>query len=256
MRIFSIAALAAAAMMTAAPGLGVAQSDSDASEAFSQEQRDAIREEIRTYLLEEPEIMIEVMRELEERRRVAEQRRSEQALVTLAPQIFDDGYSYVGGNVDGDVTLVEFLDYRCGFCKRAHGEVAAVLETDPNIRLVIKEFPILGPDSEFASRAAMASMKQQDGELYKAFSDALMEERNVNRAAVERIAGEVGLDWGSLETEMESPEITEQIEKNYELAQALDINGTPAFIIGDEVIRGYVEADVLIEQAEAARSSN
>ena len=258
MRMTLAAALLAAPLAAGAAGALLFQSPSQAQDTtasvLTEEERTAIRAEIRAYLLEEPEIMIEVMRELEARQQAAERRRAEQALSTLAPQIYDDGFSYVGGNPDGDVTLVEFLDYRCGFCKRAHAEVATLLEADPNIRLIVKEFPILGPDSEFASRAAFAAMSQQDGALYKAFSDALMEERQVDRNSVKRIAGEVGLDWAAIEAEMDSPEVSAKIEQNYQLA--LEINGTPAFIIGGEVIRGYVEANVLIEQAEVARSSN
>jgi protein-disulfide isomerase len=152
--------------------------------------------------------------------------------------------------------VVEFSDYNCGFCKRAHGEVAKLIESDGNIRLVVKEFPILGPGSVMAGRAALASSMQQDGEKYVEFNDALMMHRGSHsEATIMAIAEEVGLDLAQLEKDMESDEVAEKLKRTNDLAEILSINGTPAFVIGNQVVRGFVPAEELEKLAEAARSS-
>lgn len=242
-----------------------AAAQSAADTGYTEAEREALRSEVRAFLLEHPEILEEMARELENRRRVEAARITEGALLANSAEIYADGFSYVGGNPEGDVTLVEFLDYNCGFCKRAHGEVATLLENDPNIRYVIKEFPILGPESEFAGRAALAALKQDDGSRYFQFHDAMMSHRGrLSETLVRSMAADAGLDWTALEQDMASAEISTQIERTYTLAQTLQINGTPAFIVassdgaGDfglgEVVRGYVPAARLAELADAARA--
>lgn len=215
---------------------------------------------IEAYLRENPEVMIASLERYQVEQRAAQQQQQAQADVDLVAsnkkEIFEDGYSFVAGNPDGDVTVVEFSDYNCGYCKRAHTAVTEFIESDGNIRLVVKEFPILGPGSTLAGRAALASAMQDDAEKYGPFNDALMRHRGSHsEATVLKIAAEVGLDVEQLEIDMKSPDIDQMMKRTFELADKLSINGTPAFIIGNQVVRGFVPAAELERLAEAARSS-
>lgn len=237
------AAIAGFALLCALP-IG----NASAQETFTAEETDAIGAEIRRYILDNPEILVEAMQILEERRRLADQDRRRQVFAQLADEIRNDGYSFVGGDPDGDITVVEFSDYRCGYCKRAHPQVKAMLEQHPNVRFVIKEFPILGPDSVVAAKAAMAALQQDDGEHYAAFNNALMTQGGaLNKDIVLRIATRVGLDADELEEAMEAPELQANIDRTYALAQQLGISGTPSFIIGDRVVPGYIEAPMMAQ---------
>jgi len=215
---------------------------------------------IEAYLRENPEVMIASLEKYQIEQRAAQQQQQAQADVDLVAtneeEIFNDGYSFVAGNPDGDITVVEFSDYNCGYCKRAHTAVAEFIESDGNIRLVVKEFPILGPGSTLAGRAALASAMQSNADLYGPFNDALMKHRGAhNEATVMKIAAEVGLDVDQLENDMQSAEIDQQMKRTFELADKLSINGTPAFVIGNQVVRGFVPAAELQRLAEVARSS-
>ena len=212
---------------------------------------------IRSYLLTNPGVIVEAINVYEEQQKLAEAAADGQLVAANAEELFNDGFSIVRGNPEGDLTVVEFSDYNCGFCKRAHTEVEKFVKADGNIRLVIKEFPILGEGSVFAARAALASGMQGDGALYPDFNDALMAHRGSHtEASVMKIAGEVGLDVAALEKDMQSEDVRLRINRTYELAQTLKINGTPAFVIGGEVVRGYVPADRLAQFAEVAREDS
>ncbi len=211
-------------------------------------------EAIREYLLTNPGVIVEAINAYEAQQQLAAAAADGDLITTNAKEIFEDGFSIVRGNPDGDITLVEFADYNCGFCKRAHTEVENFVEADGNIRLVIKEFPILGDGSVLAARAALASARQEDGAKYPEFNDALMIHRGAhNEASVIRIAEQVGLDVAKLRVDMEDDAIKDQINRTYALAQKLRINGTPAFIMGDQVVRGFVPADQLELLANSAR---
>ena len=241
-----IAATVTAALFAASPAL---------AQEFTGSQKAEIDAQIRAYILENPEIIIEAMEVLEERQRIAQSEADGRLLASLGDELFNDGFSHVAGNPDGDVTIVEFSDYRCGYCKQAHDGVQALVSADSNIRLIIKEFPILGPDSTFAARAAMASI-QQGGDMYMDFNDALMRHRGeLNQRSIMRIAREVGLDANALEEAMADPAIARNIQANYGLARQLDISGTPAFIIGDRIVRGFLPYDGLKELVEEAREA-
>ena len=215
---------------------------------------------IASYLREHPEVVIASLERYQLQQREVQQRQQAQADVTLVAsnkkEIFEDGYSFVGGNPDGDITVVEFSDYNCGFCKRAHSAVAEFIQSDGNIRLVVKEFPILGPGSTIAGRAALASAMQSDSDKYEPFNDALMRHNGSHsEETVMKIAAEVGLDVEQLEVDMRSPDIDQMMQRTFELADKLSINGTPAFIIGNQVVRGFVPAEELQRLADVARSS-
>ena len=215
---------------------------------------------IEAYLRAHPEVVVASLEQFQRDQRQAQQQAQARADLTLVSdnekEIFEDGFSFVAGNPDGDITLVEFSDYNCGYCKRAHSVVADFIEADGNIRLVVKEFPILGPGSTLAARAALASAMQDDSKKYGAFNDALMKHRGShNEATVMKIAESVGLDLEQLEIDMESPEIDAQVSRTFALAEKLSINGTPAFILGNQVVRGFVPVEELSRLAKAARSS-
>ena len=211
---------------------------------MTDEQRQIFREEVRAYLMDNPQVIMDAVRVLEERQAAAQAEADLSLVADHADALFNDGYSYVGGNPDGDVTLVEFLDYRCGFCKRAHVEVAKLLETDGNIRLIVKELPILGEQSLLASRFAVATKQIAGPEAYKGVSDALMEmSGEVSIRALRRMASTFGLDADAIEAHMDSEAVTDEIRQTRSLAQQLEITGTPTFVLDDELLRGFLPYD-------------
>ena len=156
------------------------------------------------------------------------------------------------GPEDADAVLVEFFDYRCGFCKRVLDDVMALAAADGRLRIVFKEFPILGPESEYAARAALAVRNQGK---YAAFHWALMGLRGaLDQATVKQVAESVGVDVARMEQDMDAPEIAETIRRSYQLAEALNINGTPAFVVGNEIVRGAISAETLSALIAEARA--
>ena len=205
------------------------------------EDRTLLREEIRSYLLENPELLLEVMQLLEDREAAAQAVADKQLVSTLSEEIFQDGQSWEGGNAEGDITLVEFVDYRCGYCRRAHGEVAELIESDGDIRIIVKEFPILGQASLLSSRFAIAVRLEAGNDAYKRAHDALISMRpEPNDASLRNLASTLGLDADAVMTRMDDPQIIAELRANRALAEKLSIQGTPTFIIQDEVLRGYV----------------
>ncbi|MDJ1014890.1 MAG: DsbA family protein [Paracoccaceae bacterium] len=224
-------------------------------EAMTDNERAIFRSEVRDYLLENPEIILEVVALIEERRA---QQAAEAELMLVADnfeEIFNDGHSYIGGNPDGDITVVEFLDYQCGFCKRAFPEVTALLEGDPNVRLIVKEFPILGEASVLASRYAIATKEVHGDEAYRGVHDSLMVARGgINEEALERLSDQMDLDHAAILEEMYSDDTAAIIEANRELASTLQVAGTPAFVIGDQIVRGFIELPQLREVVRQERA--
>jgi protein-disulfide isomerase len=217
------------------------------NEAFAQvetltpAQRQAIEAAVGDYLRNNPEIVIEAINILRQREQVSGAAQTRNVIAARGPELFNDSATPVAGNPDGDVTLVEFFDYRCGYCKRVYPTIKKLIEDDGNIRFVFKEFPILGPASVYAARAALASHGQGK---YQEFHDALMAAKGgLTEDGVLRIADSVGLDRGKLLEEMSrnEAEYDRVFAKNRDLAQALKINGTPAFVAGDVVLRGAAD---------------
>ncbi|MEO0999605.1 MAG: DsbA family protein [Pseudomonadota bacterium] len=218
--------------------------------------RATLRAEVRAYLLEEPEVLMEAIAVLEQRREIQQQEAEIDLVRRNMERLSEDGYSYVGGNPEGSLTVIEFLDYRCGFCKRAHPEVEALLASDDDIRYIVKEYPILGPESEVAARAAMAVLMTEGEAAYKTYHDALMEfGGNMTEGVIMRLAERSGIDVAALRRTMaeEGPEITARIAQNRALAQTLGINGTPSFVIGDTIVRGYLPLQQMREVVALAR---
>ncbi|MEX0364982.1 DsbA family protein [Ruegeria sp. HKCCD8929] len=224
--------------------------------AMSAEEREAFGAQVREYLLENPEVILEAINILEERNAAAEAQADLELVAANTDALFNDGYSWVGGNPDGDITLVEFMDYRCGYCRRAVPEVAKLLKEDGNIRLVIKEFPILGEASVISSRFAVATKQVAGGEAYKQVHDALLEfSGEVGEVTLRRISDGLGLDTEAIVAAMNSDEVTREITETRALAQRLQISGTPTFVLETEMLRGYLTADQMLEIAEGIRAN-
>ena len=213
---------------------------------------DRIKELVAETLRENPELVMEALQALEARQAEAQAATAASVLTQERSMLEWDPNAPVLGNPDGDVTIVEFFDYNCPYCKRAMPEVNALMAEDTNVRLVLREWPILSEGSAFAARAALASRQQGK---YAELHDALMTMRGkVEAETVLRIAGEVGLDVEKLKIDMKSPEVEEHIATSMRLAEALGFNGTPSFVIGDQLIPGFVEKPQLVEAVNAARA--
>ena len=206
---------------------------------------------VREYLLREPEIIYQALEELQRRQAEAEAARQQAAIAENRSELLNDPASPVGGNPDGDVTLVEFFDYRCAYCRRVVSSMRALLDEDRDLRVVFKELPVLGPDSERAARAALAS-RRQDG--YVPFHFALMAAEDLSLQGIRAAAEAVGLDPDRLEADMSAPEVNAAIQANYALANELGIEGTPAFVIGTQLIPGAVDKARLEQLIREARS--
>lgn len=218
--------------------------------------RAELQQLIRSYILENPEVVIEAINIYERRRHMMEAAKELQLVGRYSDALANDGYSFVGGNPEGSITIVEFLDYRCGFCKRAHPEIKALIEADPDVRLVVKEFPILGPESVLASRAALAVLRQEDGRFYADFSDKLMTYGGpINDTVLTRLAERAGADATQMKEDMNHPDIEAQIAGTRELAQALGISGTPSFVFGNKIVRGFIPLNEMQEVLQLARNA-
>lgn len=221
---------------------------------MTDEERAIFREEVRAYLLENPEVIMEAVAVLEQRQ-AAGQAAQDMTLVQVnAEDIFDDGYSWVGGNPDGDITLVEFVDYRCGYCRRAHDEVKELVESDGNIRIIVKEFPILGEASMQSSRFAIAVKQVAGAEAYEAANDALIRLRSdANATTLRKLATSLGLDADAILAHMDSADVSREIQETRELAQRLQITGTPTFVLQDDMLRGYLPLEQMRELVASKR---
>ena len=233
---------ALAAVMPTARAQGVADPAAE---------RARIKEIVREILKENPELMLDAIQSLEAREREEAATKSARALTEYRSRLERDAADPVGGNAKGDVTLVAFLDYKCPYCKQVSDQLFKAVQADGKVRLVFKELPILGRESRIAAHAALAAMSQGK---YLAIHKALLAERGpLDEANVMRIAGTVGLDTAKLKVDMAKGEIDALIKRNLELAHVLDIRGTPAFVIGNELIPGAVDATALRAAIDKAR---
>jgi protein-disulfide isomerase len=207
---------------------------------------------VHDYILANPEVLVEAMNNLQAKEDRARSDKQRTSISKFDKELFRNAADYVAGNPNGDVTVVEFLDYRCGYCKKARPEVVKLLQEDKNVRVVVKEFPILGPDSEMASRAAIASKRQGK---YWDFHLALMAEPSLDEATIFELAKANGLDVARLRTDMTSKDVTAVIAANHDLAQKLGIDSTPTFIFGTEPIAGAVSMERMKDMIAAARKA-
>jgi protein-disulfide isomerase len=211
---------------------------------FTPEQRKAIEAIIHDYMMQNPDVLIEALR-------AAEDAKSQQVLSDRHHEIFDDPATPVGGNPQGDVTIVEFFDYRCPYCKQVQPTLQALLDQDHKLRFVYKEMPVLGAPSVTAAHAALAARLQGK---YEFFHSAMMATKGqITDDVVYQVAGSVGLDVDRLKRDMATPEIEQALKANLALASALEIRGTPGFIIGEHIVPGAIDLDALKNLVADAR---
>lgn len=254
MRVTARLSLAAASLISAACIWALATSPAARADdaSFSGAQEQAIEEIVRNYLLENPTLMLEVFDRLETIRAEEERATSQAAIAANQSLLTNDGYSHVFGNPDGDITIVEFFDYKCPYCKRAVADILAAVSEDGNVRLVLKEFPILSEESELAAKAALAAERQGK---YMSLHMALMgTSGSLDRSRILRIAADLDIDTDQLEEDMASAEIEAAIAETHELARQIGVEGTPAFIIGSQLVPGAVSKERLLEVVEEERS--
>ncbi len=234
-----------------APAAEPQQSSVSENASLSEAEQREVRALVRDTLLENPEILIDALRIYEQRQRQAEADRVGQALTTYQDALTNDPGDPVMGNPDGDVVVVEFFDYNCPYCRKVAEPLREAVEADGNIKLVMKEWPILGPESYFAARAALAAKRQN---AYERFHFAMMERSGkLTQEQVLSLAESLGLDMARLQADMKSPEIDEQLQSVYDLADALGITGTPAFVVGEQLLPGAVPMSRLEQAVAAAR---
>lgn len=195
-------------------------------------------------ILENPQIVMDAVNLLRDRDEANKASSKKQAYLDNKDLLESDSNAPFYGNPDADITIVEFFDYNCGYCKRAMTTVQEVLKNDKNIRIVYREFPILSEGSIFASRAALASRAQNK---YKKFHEELMSAKQLNEISVIKIAKSIGLDIEKLRIDMNAPNVFEHIQTSRDLADALQFTGTPSFVIGDRLIGGFIPEEAMME---------
>ena len=225
------------------------------AQSFSDGQRGEIEQIVKNYLLAHPEILEDVSAELSKRHAAAEALQHEAAVTKNADTIFSSPRGVTLGNKDGDVTFVEFFDYNCGYCKHAMGDMLNLLKTDPKLKVVLKEFPVLGPGSVEAAQVAVAArMQDPGGKKYLDFHQKLLGGRGqADKARALAVAKDVGFDMAQIEKDMKSPEVRATLEENFKLAEAMGMNGTPSYVIGKQVVVGAVGLEGLKEKISTAR---
>jgi protein-disulfide isomerase len=209
------------------------------AESISPVQKTEFEKLVHDYLLDHPEILRDMANKLEANDKLAADTARDITLKTQAKDIFHNPMDAIVGNAKGDVTVVEFMDYNCGWCKKSVVEMQALVAKDKNVRIVMKEFPIFGPGSEYAARAALASVKQ--GKYWELHQAMFASEGKITPEVVDQIAKEQGLDVAKMKADMKAADIEATIKKNQALAQSLALTGTPGFIVDDKLIPGYTE---------------
>jgi protein-disulfide isomerase len=235
--------LLVAGLLLTAPGDGRAQTALPEAE---------VERIVREYLMREPEIIMQAIEELQRRRETQAAVDQRDRLAAEQQALKADPRDPILGNPEGDVTLVEFFDYRCGYCRIMAEPMQALLASDPDLRIVMKEFPILGPDSLLAARAALAAHRQGG---YEAMHWALLAANRIDEAVIRSLALANGLDADRLFADMEADDVADHIQDNILLAQGLGINGTPSFIIGETVLPGAVPLERLTQLVDQTRAA-
>jgi protein-disulfide isomerase len=246
-RTFTTIAAVAILAMTAAPPL--------AAQTFNDSQRGEIEKIVKDYLVAHPEVLQEALAELEKRQSVAETEKHKAAVKEYSQALFASTHQVTLGNPQGDVTMVEFFDYNCGYCKRAMVDMLDLLKSDPKLKVVLKEFPVLGQGSIEAAQVAVAvRMQDKAGKKYLEFHQKLLGGRGpADRAHALAAAKDVGLDVSRLEKDLQTDEVKATIEESMKIAEALGLNGTPSYVVGTDVVVGAVGLAALKEKIETAR---
>ena len=225
------------------------------AQSFPDAQRSEIEKIVREYLIQHPEVLQDAMSALEKKQAADEALKNKAAIKDNAEAIFSSPRQVVTGNPQGDVTFVEFFDYNCGYCKRAMADMFDMIKHDPKLKVVLKEFPVLGPGSVEAARVAVAvRMQDKTGKKYVDFHQKLFTARGqADKAKALAAAKDAGMDMARLERDMASDEVKQTLAENLDLAEKLGLNGTPSYVIGSNVIVGAVGLDKLKESVNTAR---
>jgi protein-disulfide isomerase len=233
----------------------VAAPPAASAQNFSDGQRGEIETIIKNYLVTHPEVLEEAMTELNKRQAAAEDQKHEASVAQNADAIFNSPRNVTLGNKNGDVTFVEFFDYNCGYCKRAMADMLDLMKSDPKLKVVLKEFPVLSEGSVEAARVAVAvRMQDPGGSKYLDFHQRLLGGRGpADKARALAAAKDAGLDMARIEKDMTNPEVRATIEENFKLAEAMGMNGTPSYVIGKQVVVGAIGLDGLKEKIALAR---
>ena len=242
-------ALAGAVLLTAAAPFIASAAE------FSAPQRTVIETIIREYLVQHPEVLQDAMAELEKRQNAAQAEKGKAAVKQYSQALFYSPRQVVLGDPNGKITFVEFFDYNCAYCKHAMSDMLTLLKNDPKLRVVLKEFPVLGPGSVEAAQVAVAvRMQDKTGKKYLEFHQKLLGGRGqADRAHALAVAKEIGLDMTQLQKDMQSPEVQATLDENFKLADALGLNGTPSYVIGGQVVVGAVGLPTLKQDINTAR---
>jgi protein-disulfide isomerase len=236
--------------LIAVVALGAARPATAASD-FTPEQKKAIEAIVGNYLKAHPEVLIDAIQAADDKLKADAKDKATQALAAHRQQVFDDPQSPIAGNPKGDVTLVEFFDYRCPYCKQVEPSLERLIGDDRQLRFVFKEFPVLGPESETAARVALAAKRQGK---YDAFHRAMMSTAgHIDSAVIYKVAASVGLDVDRVKQDMNSPEVDKELKANLDLGKSLNLDGTPSFIVGDTIVPGAISAAELKQLVVDAR---
>lgn len=250
----TLRSLAFAALLGSAAALPAAATDIT---NMTDAEKDAFGAAVRAYVMENPALIIEAYEAFQAQEAAAKQAAQQELVKAHEAEIYNDGFSWVGGNPDGDVTVVEFADYRCGYCRKAHPEVEALIKDDGNIRHIVKEIPIISPQSPAYARFAIAALIVGGDEAYHEARNLLMSfQGDMTPDAVAELAGKLGLNAADVAGTMQGDDVTERLEATLALARDLQISGTPAFIIGEELVGGYVALPgmkAIVAEARAAK---
>ena len=233
-------------------GTGTTQSEGN----FLRNKQDQIflQDEIKNFILSNPEIIIQAIELFREQQETAKVKEEERILRSKSEDIYSDGYSFVGGNKDGAISIVAFIDYKCGYCRKNHQIIWDFVDANADVRFVLKEFPILGNESYLAAKALAGIALKDSPTVYRKLSDQLMKfTGKVSLESLEKLAKQSGSTVIQLESIMNSEEVTDIIDKNIDLATALNIQGTPTFIIQDVIIRGFISKDELEDLIDMIR---
>jgi len=250
-----IAKTLAALLLTSALALSASPAAAQDSGALTPKQAEAVKKVVRDYLMEHPEVLAESLEALREKMRAQAEADAHKMLEARKDDVYRSADDPVGGNTKGDITIVQFFDYNCGFCKQTFDSLWEAVKADGKVRVVYKEYPILGPDSVFAARVALVA-KAQSQAKYDDLHRALMKFRGrLDEKAVLRIAGEQGFNVEQLKKDVTNPEIDRQLSKVFDLARSLDIGGTPTFVIGDRILSSALDQTTFRQLIENARKT-
>src|SRR5512135_441652 len=235
--------------------LAIAPPQSARADELSTTQRGEVERIVREYLIAHPEVIQDAMSELEKRQSAADAAKHKAAIQQYSQSLYTSPRQVVLGNPDGNVTFVEFFDYNCAYCKRAMSDMLTLLKDDPKLKVVLKEFPVLGPGSVEAARVAVAvRMQDKTGKKYLEFHTKLLGGRGpADEAHALAVAKDIGMNMAQIQKDAKSPEVKATLDEDFKLAEALGLNGTPSYVIGADVVVGAIGLPGLQEKINTAR---